>query len=272
MSSYRREIHSRLRSWLKEKAQSLVAFTVAANIIGTAIYYLIQQSRLGAELAKENLLDNLFLLLAVNLAFFVIYSPYLVFWLIPRELYQELSAQIQSLDERLSPEKIASAISVEYQNMPTSGINPLMAYVKNNNSQPITCFAVMTDFYRGSERYDDRYFPSGVLRWRDQTDSNVKKTIHPGLPAAQLSLATANNNQELKLMLAQEPTRIFKGEHTYSMKFEIRGTMNTVEFAPVQCSLTFTIKPSPTVKRRMILVIQQPTAPVVLETQAQGNR
>lgn len=272
MNNYFNEIRGRLLQWLKGKAQNLVVLTAIANLVGTAIYYIVQENRLGAVQAQENLLDNLLLLLSVNICFFVLYLPYVILWQIPRNLYEEQLLQIQQLADKLSPHKIAAEISVTYQNMPTSGINPLMAYIKNDNPQPITCFVVMTDFYRGGERYDNRYFPSPFLQWRDQANSGTaQKTIHAGMPPAQLSIATTTNNQELKLMLAQEPTRSFKGEYTYLINFEIRGTMNGIEFTPIQCSLTFSVKPSPTVKRRTILVMENtlPLAPV--ETKATGN-
>jgi len=71
-------------------------FYLAANILGTVAYFLIQYVRLGKNVAIENLLDGLILWGAINIFFFLIVLPYIRFWVIPEEIYNEQREVIDS--------------------------------------------------------------------------------------------------------------------------------------------------------------------------------
>lgn len=231
-------------------------FYIAANLIGFYIYYLIQANRLGQVAANEGLIDNALPTLVINVVLWILLVTYLRFFHIPAEIYREQEMQIFDLQEQLTPQKISANISVGYQNMPTSAINPLMAYVKNDNPQSITCYAVRKEFYKGNEKIDDRYFPSNYFKWREQTTSgSAEKVIHPNAPAAHLSLAETNNSKELILTLAQVPSRTFKGQHEYKLLFDIRGSMNGIIIHPIPCIVRFMVEQSPSNPDRMIIKV-----------------
>ena len=70
--NYLQEVYSRIYRMAKMTVGKFAIFYIAANILGTGLYFFIQYSRLG-NTAIENLLDSLILLSAVNL--FLLFIP-----------------------------------------------------------------------------------------------------------------------------------------------------------------------------------------------------
>ncbi len=92
-NGYAREVYRRFLKAIKMALGRYWLFWVVANIVGFIFYYafLVRVDNLNA---LENLRNDLILLISINLAFVLFSTPYLRFWIIPEEIYNEQKTKL----------------------------------------------------------------------------------------------------------------------------------------------------------------------------------
>ena len=179
--NYAREVWKRVRGEIKRLIGVYGKFGLLAEIIGFALYFLYQVTRIGQVEAVENLIDNGVLIIAIDIVFVIIILPYIRYYKVPRDLYlQQRKRELMFWPRGLDLD--VSAYTLNYY-LDDQDIQRKCLWLKIRNGsktyQIMELEARITDI--AQTRIDSdvpvtlMHFPGSLMDWEDwQTEAVIR--------------------------------------------------------------------------------------------------
>jgi hypothetical protein len=151
--TYLWEIYSSFAKKVKRYLGKFWIFYVIANFLGIFIYWGIQTERMGQTTATENLIDALIFSISITVVLLIFLPPYIRFWVIPLEIYNEKNAKLDELKSEL--EKNRKAVKLNLETKVDNFGTIIDLDIRNKSNKDINDCLVnltkLTTCYRGKE-------------------------------------------------------------------------------------------------------------------------